>query len=222
MNITNLRKAARSIDSVGVALPLVAVLTLGAASQAQAAPLNLTLLDTPDIAVFEIAVSYTASTDTLDASGLALTLDDDGIGDPEDIIDGSFILDASIDDSGTLIGGTVTITGLVPALGLGGATPLLTGSLTDFGFPAPGDGDLLEFLFSVTGGDAAGLYGGLDSIAGFALSNGTGFPGDFLGDFTGGGTAVTDVAPVPLPAALWLFGAGLLGLVGVARNRDCV
>ena len=30
---------------------------------------------------------------------------------------------------------------------------------------------------------------------------------------------VTRVAPVPLPAAVWLFGAGLLGLVGVARRK---
>ena len=29
----------------------------------------------------------------------------------------------------------------------------------------------------------------------------------------------TPVSPVPLPAAVWLFGSGLLGLVGVARRR---
>ena len=32
-------------------------------------------------------------------------------------------------------------------------------------------------------------------------------------------TASFDVAPVPVPAAVWLFGSGLLGLVGVARRR---
>jgi hypothetical protein len=26
-------------------------------------------------------------------------------------------------------------------------------------------------------------------------------------------------APVPVPAAVWLFGSGLLGLIGVARRR---
>ena len=28
-----------------------------------------------------------------------------------------------------------------------------------------------------------------------------------------------DVTPVPVPAAVWLFGSGLLGLVGVARRK---
>jgi hypothetical protein len=28
------------------------------------------------------------------------------------------------------------------------------------------------------------------------------------------------VAPVPVPPAVWLFGSGLLGLIGVARRRQ--
>ncbi len=33
-------------------------------------------------------------------------------------------------------------------------------------------------------------------------------------------TSVTpDVAPIPVPAAVWLFGSGLLGLVGIARRK---
>ncbi len=31
-----------------------------------------------------------------------------------------------------------------------------------------------------------------------------------------------DVAAVPLPAAAWLFGSGLLGLIGVARRKRCL
>ncbi|WP_424206600.1 CHRD domain-containing protein [Sulfuricaulis sp.] len=27
------------------------------------------------------------------------------------------------------------------------------------------------------------------------------------------------LAPVPIPAAAWLFGSGLLGLMGIARQR---
>ena len=32
-------------------------------------------------------------------------------------------------------------------------------------------------------------------------------------------TITTDVAPVPLPAAAWLFGSALMGLVGMSRRR---
>ncbi|HSH28376.1 MAG TPA: VPLPA-CTERM sorting domain-containing protein [Thiohalobacter sp.] len=56
----------------------------------------------------------------------------------------------------------------------------------------------------------------------------SGFAGTFSGirlDI-GGSSAVpslvgtTAPAAVPVPAAVWLFGSGLLGLVGVARRRD--
>ena len=34
-----------------------------------------------------------------------------------------------------------------------------------------------------------------------------------------GGALVVDVQPIPVPAAVWLLGSGLIGLVGVARRR---
>jgi len=39
-----------------------------------------------------------------------------------------------------------------------------------------------------------------------------------FGDVTGTIQGV-DLAPIPVPAAVWLFGSGLIGLVGVARRR---
>jgi hypothetical protein len=36
---------------------------------------------------------------------------------------------------------------------------------------------------------------------------------------TSGGVLAVDVQPVPVPAALWLFGSGLIGLVGLARRK---
>jgi len=41
-----------------------------------------------------------------------------------------------------------------------------------------------------------------------------------LGGFSATGTATMtmDIAPVPLPAAVWLLGSGLIGLVGIGRR----
>ncbi|MFC1773566.1 hypothetical protein ACFL3A_09470 [Pseudomonadota bacterium] len=190
-------------------------------SLAQAAPLNLTLNDVPDILAQFIDVTYNAASDAFVASGFALEIDDDGSVPPEEILNGTFDLSATIDATGTLIGGSLTIGGTVPTLGFTSGT-LFTGTLTAFGFPNVGS-DPFEFLLDVTGGDAASLYG--SGPAGVILS-GTGFGGDFVSDFSnlstgpGTGIAVANVGTVPIPAALWLFGSGLLGLIGLARRRD--
>jgi hypothetical protein len=39
-------------------------------------------------------------------------------------------------------------------------------------------------------------------------------PNTLFGDFTFSAAAV-----VPVPAAIWLFGFGLLGLIGIARRK---
>ena len=56
-----------------------------------------------------------------------------------------------------------------------------------------------------------------DGIGGSPMHNGplSGFNVNF--DMTS--ITVTGVTAVPVPAAVWLFGSGLLGLVGVARRR---
>jgi len=197
---------------------LAAGLLLG--SVAQAAPLGLTLNDFPDIVSAFIDVTYNATSDTLNANGFAEELDDDGSVPAEAIAGGSFSLTATIDASGALSAGSLSIGGTVASLGFNSGT-LLTGTLTAFGFPDAG-GDPLEFLFDVTGGDAAALYGG-GSIPGGIILSDSGFPGSFDSNFDnlvdGVGSGVSDTGVVPLPAAVWLFGSGLLGLVGMARRK---
>ena len=36
---------------------------------------------------------------------------------------------------------------------------------------------------------------------------------------TSGGVLAVDVQPIPVTAAVWLFGSGLIGLVGIARRK---
>lgn len=79
------------------------------------------------------------------------------------------------------------------------------------------------------GGIFSGAYdlaslGSSQAIYGLTGNNGTGTPQSYiLGTATldtSGNLTITGNAPaVPLPAAVWLFGSGVLGLVGVSRRR---
>ena len=57
-------------------------------------------------------------------------------------------------------------------------------------------------------------YNLLDGVRGNSMADGP-FPGaNIFFDFS--------VATVPIPAAVWLFGSGLLGLVGIARRKKVI
>jgi hypothetical protein len=87
--------------------------------------------------------------------------------------------------------------------------------------------------FSVTNDGSKGIFPGAYDLASLGSSqsiyaltgnNGTGTPQSYiLGSATldtSGNLTITGNAPaVPLPAAVWLFGSGVLGLVGVSRRR---
>jgi hypothetical protein len=68
------------------------------------------------------------------------------------------------------------------------------------------------------------------SIKDLSLQNISGFTlrifGTLDGRFTSGGYNVsvegTDVSSVPVPAAAWLFGSALMGLVGFSRRKSSV
>ena len=45
---------------------------------------------------------------------------------------------------------------------------------------------------------------------------------DFGSDYDIGSALVRDISTVPVPAAVWLFGSGLIGLIGIARRKQSV
>jgi len=197
------RNAIRLYAVIGIALC--------AGSPRASAQLDLELLDSPDLISGFLNVAYDSAGDLLTADGFALEFDDDGIGAVFGITGGTFELDAMIDSAGVLSNGSLEIGGTIPDLDFHSGT-LLTGNIVDFGFEAAADAPL-EFLISLTGGDAAGLYP--SEPVGLILTQ-SGFSGAFASDFDnlqsglpGTGNGLADLAPVvPLP------GAGLLSLVG--------
>ncbi len=106
--------------------------------------------------------------------------------------------------------------------------------------PSPEDPDVCEqppssswftnrdpFDFPTAGG---GFYGGAYWSAteyepspgnawGFYFSTGLQTPGKMTDEFYAWAVQSGNVGAVPIPAALWLFGSGLLGLVGIARRK---
>jgi len=96
-----------------------------------------------------------------------------------------------------------------------------------------GSNRLSTLKFSITGvsGDTLSTY--FDNSTGTAGQGNVPFAAH-VADFTtgltnssgavtsgwfGGGTTVVPPSDVPVPAAVWLFGSGLMGLVGIARRR---
>ena len=81
---------------------------------------------------------------------------------------------------------------------------------TDSSYPTDG-----IFALAVDFADFGGL--GIDPVSKIRLIIGDGYTANsavpsFIGAY--------NVAPVPVPAAVWLFGSGLLGLAGISRRKS--
>ena len=198
----------------------VGVFSLGLFSAAFAAPLNLTLLQKPDIFSGFINVTYNATTKDFIASGFALQLRYDNAGNTvtSNIVNGTFNLTAKIDNAGNAVSGSLTISGNV----LGFNSPLLTGNITAFGFVPTAGGQPFEFLLTSTGGALATptLFGNPGSAFGVILSQSSStFAGNFMTNFSdAGANAVSDTALIPEPSTVSLVLLAVFTCAGILRR----
>lgn len=131
---------------------------------------------------------------------------------------GSYKLDAFFDTSGNFLKGTLKIRGrLDTPVGRARGT-LMTATLTDFAFDSGLTSSLLGFNTSDIVCNAVieewlGSCNEKESVY-IALYKG-GFDPTLRGFRSNG----LSVATVPVPAAVWLFGSGLIVLVGMMRRR---
>jgi hypothetical protein len=155
----------------------------------------------------------------------------------------TYSLTANFNASGIFTGGTLSILGYVdgdtssnttyqPYAGLANSGTLLTANLTAFGFNGSAgtsiyDNLLLDFTGIRTGGDFGAFHGlkwnGHVNSSGLATYGGNWdlqaapFTKSFSCTGASGCLSTLDTF-VPLPAAFWLFGSGLIGLFGVATR----
>jgi hypothetical protein len=101
--------------------------------------------------------------------------------------------------------------------GMNGQQTLMTADLTGV-WDSSGSGQLIGFnTMNIQCNDAINAIAPCTSAEVIYLSLDSAlYPGEVKGKYTTTGLAVTSV---PVPAAVWLFGSGLVGLAGVARRR---
>lgn len=91
---------------------------------------------------------------------------------------------------------------------------LLNTSFNSF-FGASGNFDIMDISFTAVGAGTSDLILSESSLWVFADEF-----GGYYGDQVVFDAASVNVSAVPVPAAVWLFGSGLIGLAGVARRRS--
>lgn len=177
----------------------------------------------------------------MDIDGYVTALDDygPGISQPLGACSGGlacYTLDADFDGSGSFVSGSINIS-YTPNHTTDNGTlltsgNLVTGTLTNFGFGGTDEAGLFEFTFDITSGDFLTVWNGINGGTVIdtrnlldAASNPLGIGDwDTFGLMTSEFHALLDGSTtadtfIPVPAAVWLFGSGLLVLAGKARRR---
>ena len=176
-------------------------LALGATATAQAATITITEMDFSGLS----AASGTVNNVTGDGSfsgtffGHSWVADQVGWFDTHNTAISTSIQGQPGSNGGTY---TFTLTGNQVAVAtlFDWSTSTDIAVLSIFDCPETGGGACTSASLPMAGGPFAGSTPGFNGVT--------------ADDFPPSGTA-----PVPVPAAVWLFGSGLVGLVGVARRR---
>lgn len=171
------------------------------------------------LALFAATISANASLVSFTLEGL-VTYDDTGNGTNIfglPVGDTSVVATGTFNDSligGNIVSGSGTIfVSAIPDLMITVGTQTFTAADDN------GSGQLNIINGTVIdGNDPAGfVYAGTNG-------NGNDFTSDASENFIGnssifGNWTTFNLTPVPIPAAVWLFGSGLIGLVGIARRK---
>ena len=205
----------KSFHRISRVLFLFAILSLCFGGSASAALIGLTP-SYPDLFAYG-SFEYDASNDLLTITATPFLLFYSA-GSMDGISNGTngYIAKINANGSGSFLTGgldnTLTISGMVGDGTVYNGT-LLTGNITNFGWEMSTYPDF-DFTFDITGGQLAGLFG---SYGGAIIHTENSTFSSWNEDF--GGTFVkVDNFPVPIPATAWIFGAGLVGLVGIRRK----
>ena len=186
---------------------------MSAISSAQAVSLTL-MSSTPSVAVgetIELQVLMDFSDDATVGGGFDIIFDPGLVS----YVSGSYLTDGALgsdpsftrDDNPTVTDPTKRVEVLSDKLagaafgnfgGLSG--PAVVGSLS---FIANAGGDAVFSLGASTSASIGGFFSAVSFSEQFPVFTGT----------------TVSVSAVPVPAAVWLFGSGLVGLIGVARRR---
>ncbi len=214
----------RAVGISGLAAVFIAVVV---PSTTSAATLGLNLLF-PDVASGIIDVVYDAGSDNLSLTGISLQLDEAGGGFLDLDVLGVFAISVEIDSSGLLVanpGNQISVTGEIGAFTSG---TLIDGDITAFGFVGDSSGMVLEFAFTVTGGDLAtvgdfatfGVGGSIVGTGSNTFVNWNSSWNNLIFDIPSTGSATSDTAPTPEPSTALLLWGGIVALAVRSRRRQ--